>query len=69
MHKRLQVKYRLFFSDFTETWTFSANFRKIIKYNISWKSVQWEPELFHADGQTDRHNEAKSRFSQLYARA
>jgi hypothetical protein len=26
-------------------------------------------ELFHADGQTDRHDEANSRFSQFYERA
>jgi len=26
-------------------------------------------ELFHADGQTDRHNEANSRFSQFCERA
>jgi len=25
--------------------------------------------LFHADGQTDRHDEAYSRFSQFYERA
>ena len=25
----------------------------------------WQPELFHTDGQTDRHDEANSRFSQF----
>jgi len=25
-----------------------------------------EAELFHAEGQTDRHDEANSRFSQVY---
>ena len=32
---------------------FSTYFRKIVRYQISWKSVQWKGELFHADGQTD----------------
>ena len=30
----------------------SIEFRKILTYQVSWKSIQWETELFHADGQT-----------------
>ena len=47
----LHVKYRLFLSDFNETRLFLTNFRKILKYQISWKSVQWS--RFVPCGQTD----------------
>jgi hypothetical protein len=36
-----------------KAWVFSANFRKIPKYQISWKSVQWEPRCsMWTDGRT-----------------
>jgi len=38
----LHVKYPLFLSDFNKTLMFSAVFRKILKYQISWKFVRWE---------------------------
>jgi hypothetical protein len=56
----LHVKYLLFLSDFNEIRIFSIDFRKILRYQISWKSVEWEP---NCSMWTDRHDEANSRLS------
>jgi hypothetical protein len=49
-------------------------FSKKLKYQISSKFVQWEPSCSmrmdrRTDGQTDKHDEANSRFSQICERA
>ena len=59
----LHVKYLLFCPTvikFEFSW---QNFRKILKYEISLKSVQWEPSC--SEG-SDDHDEANSRFSQFW---
>jgi len=59
MYFRLHVKYRLLLSDFKVTWIFPTDSRKILKYQISWKSVEREPSYSmpteaSTDGQTWR---------------
>jgi len=46
----IYVKCPLFLSDFHNTWIFSTGFRKVLKYQILWKSTHWEPSFFfHVD--------------------
>ena len=48
------IKYQLFLSDFNQTWIFLTDFKKILKYQISWKSILWELSCsMWTDGQTD----------------
>jgi hypothetical protein len=59
MYISLHVKYPLFVTDFNKTWIFRTDFRKLLKYKISWKSVKWEPSCsMRTYRQTDRHDEA-----------
>jgi hypothetical protein len=41
-YKYLHVKYTPFLSDYNQTRIFSTDFQTIPKFQISWKSVQWE---------------------------
>ena len=51
----LHAKYPLLFSHFNETCIFLIDFLKILIYQISLKSVQWEQSCFtRTDRRTDR---------------
>jgi len=67
MHFGLHVKYPLFLSDVNESLIFLIDFRKILKYEISRKSIQWETSCsmrtdrragrqVEIQRQTDRHD-------------
>jgi len=78
MYISVNAKQPLFLCDFKDTRIFSTLFRKIVKNQISGKSVLWK-QCFsiqtvawtdgRTDGQTDRHDEAKSSFTQFFERA
>ena len=48
------VEYPLFLSNLNNIWIFLTDFRKILKYQILWKPVQWEQSCsMWTDGQTN----------------
>ena len=62
MYVILHVKYPLFLSDRTESWIFPTDFGEVFKYQISWKSAQWEPSCsMRTDGQVNVfHNDTNA---------
>jgi hypothetical protein len=64
MYTGLHVNFPLFLSDFSHTCILSTDFQKLLKYKISWKSVQWEPR-FNGERERDGHDEANSCFPQM----
>jgi hypothetical protein len=58
MRTGLHVKCPLLLSDFNDTLIFWTDIRKILKYQISWKSLQWDPScVVRTDGRTDRRTD------------
>ena len=62
-------KYTLFLSDCNEKRVSSADFLKKLKYQISSKSVEWQPSSMQTERLTNGHDEANNRFSQFWKRA
>jgi len=70
LYTGLRVKYPLYLWYFNDTFLFSRDFQRILKCQISWISIQWEPSCsMRTDIRTDRHDEANIHFSQLFERA
>jgi hypothetical protein len=66
MYIGLHVKCPLFLSDFNETWIFWTGFRRKLKNQISWKSVQWEPSFsVWKDGRTERQKDGPTDMTKL----
>ena len=57
----LHIQYPLFLSDFNETWIFLTIFLKNPQTSNFMKICPVGADLFHADRQTDGHDEANSR--------
>ena len=68
MYVVLRVSYPLFLSGFDQTWILSTYFGKNAQVSNLMRIRPVTAELFHADGQTDRHDEANNSFSQFYER-
>jgi len=65
----LHVKYPLFLSDFNKTRMFTADFQKILKHNISRKSVQSELSCsVRTIRRIDRQDGENNRFSKYVLR-
>ena len=59
----LHVKCRLLLGGFSGTGMWLTHYREILKYQMPWKSVQWQPSSpMRPDRRTDRHDDAKCRF-------
>jgi hypothetical protein len=61
----LHIQDPLFLSDFNEKCFFKTEFRINKPISNFMKIRPVGDELFHADGQTDKHDEANSHFSQM----
>ena len=66
MYGGLHLKYPLFLCDFNKNWIFSTDFQKILKCQISRKSIQGEQSCSMWAG--GRQNKAKSLLAILWTR-
>jgi hypothetical protein len=69
VHRHL-VNFSLFLSEFNKTCNFSLYYPKILKYQTSYTSVQWQPSCsLKTSRQSYRHEDANNRFPQFCKRA
>jgi len=55
------MKIQPFFSEFNVTGNFSTDYRKILKYQLSYKSVLWELSCsLRTDARADGHDEVNN---------
>jgi hypothetical protein len=66
MYIHLHVKFPLFLSDFNKNLIFATHIGQVLSYQISWKSIQWEPSCsMQMDGQTDGRTEGHTDMMKL----
>jgi len=54
MYKARHAQYRYYYQILRKPWIFSTDFRRISKYEILWKSVQWKASCsMRTDVRTD----------------
>jgi hypothetical protein len=65
MYVSPHVKWHLFLSEFNEIWISSTDLRRRLKYQISWKTVQWESSFSTRKGRVGGRTERRTGLTKL----